>query len=159
LEDGTGAVAGFTLAARPGSVFPPHGTSQDSQDGGCNRVSHAAPILAGAGIQAQMRAALDHPVLTDPLEQPDRVGLFRTQAGDHPNGFDFLFAAFEFADALHAGQLHNVRKTHLRGRDGNDFNAAPLNSSVALPDLQQLRGKNLPAESVSLGPATRLGCL
>ena len=159
LEDGTGAVAGFALAASPGSVFSLHGPSQDSQHAGRNRVSHAAAILAGTDIQAQMRAVLDGPILTDQLEQPGRVRLFGPQAGDYPDGFGFLLAAVEFADALHARQLHDVRKTHLLGRDGHDFNAAPFNSSVALLDLQQLRGKNLPAGSVALGPATRSGCL
>jgi hypothetical protein len=63
------------------------------------------------------------------------------------------------ADAVQARQLHDMREVHLLRGDRDDFDAAPLDASVAFLNLEQLRGKNLPAGSVALGPGVRLGCL
>ncbi len=117
-------------------------------------------ILATADIQPVMGAAFPSaPVLAREFQEPGRVSLLRTETGDDPNGFHFLSAALEFADAVQTRQLHDVREAHLFGRDRHDLDASPFDTAVALLNLQELRGKNLPAGSVALVLKGRVGCL
>jgi hypothetical protein len=70
-----------------------------------------------------------------------------------------LFAVFEFANAVQPRQLEDMGETHLLRRDLDDFDAAPFDAAVSFFNLEELRGKNLPAGSVALGLAARFGCL
>lgn len=158
-ESRTGAVAGFVLVASPSAILSLHGATEDAQHGGGHGMAHAAAVFSGADIQTVMGAVLNAPVLPGQFEQARRVGLTRAQAGDQPNGFHLLASGAELADAVQTRQLQDMRETHLFGRDRDDLDAAPLDAAVALFNLQQLRGKNLPAGSVALGPGVRLGCL
>src|SRR5208283_353532 len=150
LERRAGAVAGFGLVAGPRAVLALDRPAQNAQHRGGDGVTHPAAVFSAADVQAVMRAIFDAPILAGQFQQAFGAGFFRRQTGDHPNRFDFLPAVLEFADAVQAGQLQDVGEAHLFGRDREDFDAAPLEAAVALLNLQELRGKNLPAGSVAL---------
>jgi hypothetical protein len=159
LEGWACAVPGLALTARPGPILSLHGPAQDAQNGDGDGMTHPASIFPAADIQPIMSAVLNAPVLAGQLQQARRIGLVRAQTGNDPNRFHFLPAALELADALQPRQLHNVRKAHLFGRDRHHPDAAPLDSAVALFNLEQLRGKNLPEGSVALVLTGRVDCL
>ena len=136
LEGGTGAITGFALAAGPGSILSLHGPAQDAQHGGRDRVMHPATVFPAADIQPIMGAILNAPILTGQFEQSRGVRLLWRQAGDQPDRFHFLPPVLQFANAIQARQLSDVRKTHLFGRDGCDFDAAPFEAAVSFVNLQ-----------------------
>ena len=158
-EGRTGAFPCLGLAASPGAILSLHGAAEDAQRGRGHRMAHPAAVFSGADVQAEMGAILNAPVLTGQFEQARRVGLLRAETGDEPNGFHLLASGAELADAIQAGQLDDVRETHLGGGDRDDFDPAPLDAAMALFNLEQLRGKNLPGGSVALVLRVQLGCL
>jgi hypothetical protein len=150
LKGGTRAVARFALAARPGSILALHRSPEDTQNCSSDRVAHPAAVFSVADVQAIMGTIFNAPVLTCQFEQTRWVGLVLGQAGDEPNRFNFLPTGTQLADAIQACQLHHMREAHLLRREGNDFDAAPFDPAVTRFDLQELRGKNLPAGSAVL---------
>jgi hypothetical protein len=122
-------------------------------------VAHSALVFGTADVQAVVGAVFDAPILPGQLQESRGVGFLRVQAGDQSDGFDFLFAVFEFANPIQSRQLEDMGETHLRGRHLDDFDAAPFDAAMSFFNLEELRGKNLPAGSVALGPAARFGCL
>ena len=157
-EGGEGAVPLARLASRPSAILSLHGATQDPQHGDRNRVANPALVLPSAHVQWVMRAVFNAPIQTNQFQQPGRIGLISPQAGKDPNGFDFLFASLEFANAVNACQLKGMRKTHLFRRDFQDLDAAPLDAPVAHIDRHHLRGKNPPAGGAWLAGAGFLGC-
>jgi hypothetical protein len=150
LKGGTSTVARFALAARPGSILALDRSPEDAQNCSRDRVAHSATVFPVADVQAVMGTIFNAPVLPSQFEQTCYVGLVLGQAGDEPNRFNFLPAGAQLANALQARQLYHMRKAHLLRREGNDFDAAPFDPAVTDFDLQELRGKNLPAGSVVL---------
>jgi hypothetical protein len=134
-ESRTGAVAGFALVAGPSAILSLHGTTEDARHGRGNGMAHTAAVFSGADIQTVMGAIFNAPVLPGQFEQAGRVGLLRAQTGDQPNSFDLLASGAELADAVQPRQLQDMGETHLFGRDRDDFNAAPLDASVAFFNL------------------------
>lgn len=121
-------------------------------------MAHPASVLASP-IQPLVRSVFYCPILPGQLEQSGGACFFLREAGDQPDCFNFLFAAFELPDALQAGQLRHKREAHLLWRDTGDFDSPPLDAPVPLVNLQKLRGKNLPGGSVLPGPKLQTGCL
>ncbi len=149
----------LALAAGPSAILSLRGAAEDAQHGCGDGMAYAAAIFPGADIQTVMGSVRDAPVLPGQFEQAGRASLLRAQTGHQPNGFHLLASGTELADAIQTRQLQDMGKAHLLRGDGDDFEAAPLNAAVAFLNLEQLRGKNLPAGSVALGPGVRLGCL
>ena len=155
-ERWAGAIARLGLTPRPGSVFSLNGSSQDAEHRRGHGVTDSAAILSSTHVQAVMKSVFDAPVLADQFEQSLGIGLVRAQAGNDPDGLDFLLAAAQLANPIDPRDLGHMRKAHLCWSEGLALDAAPFNATVALVDLQKLRGKNLPEGSVALALG---GCL
>ncbi len=158
-ESGTSAIAGAWLAAYPGPRLSLDGTTKKAQDGGRDGMADQTTVFAGADVQWVVGAVFDAPVLTHQFQEAGRVGLGRREAGDDPDGFDFLTAIFEFADAVNPSDLRHVWKGHLFGRDLFDFDTTPFEATVTVIHRLILRGKRLPAGSGRLAFGGRPGCL
>jgi len=157
-EGWVGAITSTRLAASPSSPLSGHGTTQDAQDGGGDRFADPAAVLPRAHIQRIMGAVLNAPVLARQFQQAGRIGFLRGQAGDNPNRFDFLPASFKFPNPIKPRHLGHVRKAHLGWGDLPDRDAAPFDPAMALFDVHELRGKNLPEGSGWLAFEGFLGC-
>lgn len=88
-----------------------------------------------------------------------RIGLCCPQAGDDPDGFDFLTAVSELANAVNPSHLRDVRKAHLGWGYLAHLDATPFDAAVAFIHRLILRGKRLPAGSGTLAFGGRPGCL
>ena len=158
-EGWTGAITGAWLATYPGPGFSLDGAAEKAEDGGRDRMADATTVFTGADIQRVVGAVFDAPVLAHQFQEARRIGLRRRQAGDDPDGFDFLTAVFEFADAVNSSHLGHVRKAHLGRSDLVHLDAPPFDPTVALIHRLILRGKKLPEGSERLAFGDRPGCL
>ncbi len=157
-EGGKGAIPLARLAAGPGPILPLHGSPEDAQDGDRDGMTNPALVLPRAHIQRIMSAVFDAPIQSSQFQQTRRIGLGGGQAGNDPDGFDFLFATLQLANAVNARDLNGMREPHLFRSDFLDLDAPPLDAPVPLVDRHHLRGKNPPAGGAWLGCGGFPGC-
>lgn len=91
-EGGKGAIPLARLSPGPGPILALNRSTEDPQDGDRNGMADPALVFPGAHVQGVMSAVLNTPIQTDQLQQTCRIGLIGCEAGDDPDGFDFLFA-------------------------------------------------------------------
>ncbi len=155
---GKGAIPRPWLSPSPGAILALHHSAKNAEHGDRDRVTNPALVFPRAHVQWVMSSVFDAPIQTNQFQQTSRVGFIRREAGNDPDGFDFLFASFDLANAVNPRELYDVRKAHLFRGDFLDLDAPPFEAAVAGVERHQLRGKNPPAGGFWLGRARCPGC-
>jgi len=91
LEVGHGGVLAFGVAGTPLSEETDRQAAEHPQDPDRIAVSDAALIFVGRGVEPLMKAALYAPILPVGLQPLSRIQALRIPAGQHPDGFGFMF--------------------------------------------------------------------